>query len=154
MKLCKIFILLLLMSQLLTGCGEDDFVVLSLPAYTHREYYTEGGFQDFTNYGVYYLEPFEEKKLEENPYFEKVADPEDLCSYIDNFEGWITAGSELAAHYHFDKTCIDVSDYVYIDTKEGDPIGNGGHTYRKFDHYNVYFFDLDSWTLYYFHSNI
>ena len=152
MKLIKFFLLLCLPVLLLIGCAGDGAVLLSLPAYTHKEFYTEGVWQDFTDYGVWVFSPFAESKLEENPYFERVTDVEDLCSYIDCYEGRISEESELSEHYHFEKTWIDTEDYYFLYTKEGDPIGNT--TYRKFDNYDLYIFDLDTWTLYFFHSNI
>ena len=155
MKLTKGCIAVLLLGLLLTGCSTKDFVIHSLPEYTHREFYTYGGFQDFTDYGIYTFSPFDEAKLEENLYFEMIADVEKVMPYIENFENRVRISpmdSELVQHYDFDKTRIDGDDYYYIDSKEGEPIGSG--TYRKFDNYDVYFFDTDSWTLYYFHSNI
>lgn len=152
MKLIKICIVLLL-TELLTGCSGDSSVLLSLPEYTHKEFYTEGVWQDFTDYGVWTFEPFDETKLEENLYFEKVTDVENILSYIENFEGWLTENSELSDHYNFDKAWIDGKDYIFIDTEEGKTIGNSDHTYGKFDNYDVYFFDTDTWTLFYFHNN-
>ena len=141
----------------LSSCGQDNAVILSLPQYQSKELYTEGVWQDFTDFGVYTFSPFDEAKLEENLYFEKVTDVESILSYIDNFEDWVAQcqdGAELAENYHFDKTWIDETDYIFIDTEEGKQIGNCDRTYGKFDNYDIYFFDTDAWTLYYFHSNI
>ena len=60
--------------------------------------------------------------------------------------------SELAENYAFDKTLVDENDYVYIDTKEGE--GEGAASYGRFENYSVYFIDISTNTLYYFHSNI
>ena len=147
-------VLLLAVMSLLAACGYDDAVILSLPAYDQKEFYTEGGFQDFTDYGIYRFPLFDKGKLEENLYFTPITDADAILPYIENFETWITEGSELSDHYDFDKACIGDGDYVFIDTKEGTSIGNGGTTYGAFDNYSVYFFDADTWTLHYFHSNI
>ena len=56
------------------------------------------------------------------------------------------------ANYHFSRDDIDESDYLYIYDREGKPIGDGA--YSKYDYYNVYFFDSQKTTLYYFHNNI
>ena len=154
MKCSKVLIIVWFFALLLAACGQDDAVMLSLPAYTQKEFYTEGVWQDFTDYGVYTFSTFDEAKLDENLYFEKVTDTENILSYIENFEGWLTGDTELSAHYNFDKSWIDESDYVFISTKEGKTIGNSDHRYGKFDNYDVYFFDTDTWTLYYFHNNI
>ena len=54
--------------------------------------------------------------------------------------------------YDFNESIINEGDYVKIKTKEGQPIGNS--KYKKYDNYNVYFFDSETKTLYYIHSNI
>lgn len=147
-------ILLILMEAfLLAGCGRDSAVIRSLPEYTQKELHTEGVWQDFTDYGIYTFSVFDEAKLEENLYFEKVTDIDNILSYIDDFEGWLTENSELSKHYNFDKSWVDESDYIFIRTEEGKNIGNSKHIYGKFDNYDVYFFDIDTWTLFYFHNN-
>ena len=55
-------------------------------------------------------------------------------------------------NYHFSRADIDESDYLYIYDRNGEAIGEG--VYSKYDSYNVYFFDSQTTTLYYFHNNI
>ncbi len=82
----------------------------------------------------------------------------ELLGYIDNFENWVNVTREddddnaLVVNYHFSRDDIDGSDYLYIYDREGKPIGDGA--YSKYDYYNVYFFDSQTTTLYYFHNNI
>ena len=82
----------------------------------------------------------------------------ELLGYIDNFENWVNVKREddddnaLVVNYHFSRADIDESDYLYIYDREGKPIGDGA--YSKYDYYNVYFFDSQTTTLYYFHNNI
>ena len=82
----------------------------------------------------------------------------ELLGYIDNFENWVNVTREgdddnaLVVNYHFSRADIDESDYLYIYDREGKPIGDGA--YSKYDYYNVYFFDSQTTTLYYFHNNI
>lgn len=54
--------------------------------------------------------------------------------------------------YDFNEVIINEGDYVKIKTKEGQTIGNS--KYKKYDNYHVYFFDSETNTLYYIHSNI
>ena len=150
----KVLLIVWIFGLFLTGCGQDDFVIRSLPTYVHKEFYKEGGFQDFTDYGIYTFDSFDGTKLEENVYFEKIMDVRVVLPYIENFESWLTEGTELAENYHFDKAWLDESDYLFVDTEEGNTIGNSDRTYGKFDNYDVYFFDTNTWTLYYFHNNI
>ena len=60
--------------------------------------------------------------------------------------------ADLVNNYRFSRDDIDGSDYLYIYDREGKPIGDGA--YSKYDYYNVYFFDSQTTTLYYFHNNI
>ena len=82
----------------------------------------------------------------------------ELLGYIDNFENWVNVTREgdddnaLVVNYHFSRADIDESDYLYIYDREGKPIGDVA--YSKYDYYNVYFFDSQTTTLYYFHNNI
>ena len=121
--------------------------------------YTEGGFQDFTDYAIYDYGTLNLSELDNNAYFQKIrtGDIGNILAYINNFERWIevfnsrSSESELATHYNFDKTIIGENDYIYIKTKEGTAIGDG--TYGKFECYSIYFFDIDTRTLYYFRNN-
>lgn len=81
----------------------------------------------------------------------------ELLGYIDNFENWVNVTREdddntLFENYHFSRADIDGSDYLYISDRDGEAIGEGA--YSKYDYYNVYFFDSQTTTLYYFHNNI
>ncbi len=71
--------------------------------------------------------------------------------HIEDFEDWIEAikdsnpESEVVAGYDFDLSLISEADYVYI---YDDP------DYPELGNYDVYFFDMETMTLYYFHNNI
>ena len=75
---------------------------------------------------------------------------------LDDFESWIEtyregdASREIVVNYDFDRSIIDSEDYLYIDSEK--------HTwddgYTSLVNYDVYFFDTQTNTLYYFHNNI
>ena len=96
----------------------------------------------------------------ESEYFKPVTaeSKNELLGYIDNFENWVNVTREgdddnaLVVNYHFSRADIDESDYLYISDRCGETIGEG--VYSKYDSYNVYFFDSQTTTLYYFHNNI
>lgn len=96
----------------------------------------------------------------ESEYFKPVTaeSKNELLGYIDNFENWVNVTREgdddntLVVNYHFSRADIDESDYLYISDRDGEAIGDG--VYSKYDSYNVYFFDSQTTTLYYFHNNI
>ncbi len=136
---------------LLWGCTYTDPVIASLPEYREKALYLEDGFQDYTNYGIYTYDPVDVAALRENAYLAPVTDVADVRTYIGDFEKWVeihrenNSHPELVAAYAFDPAIIDSGDYVCIQTREG---------HSKFDSYTVYFFDVDTNRLYYFHNNI
>ena len=66
---------------------------------------------------------------------------------------WVeTSDGDLKANYDFDKNVISAGDFFYIETKAVEPVGK--EAYGKYDNYSVYYFDIDTNVLYYFHSNI
>ena len=127
----------------------QDPVLSSLPDYQEKMYFSSGGFQDFTDYAKYTFDNMDASVLEANPYFIPVTseDKKEILSYIENFENWVAIiGDDLAPKYDFDKSAIAEGDYFYIQFE---------YTYdRRFQNYDVYFFDVDLQTLFYFHNNI
>lgn len=116
-----------------------------------EEYYDKDGFQDYTDFCIYRYDSADE--FIDSRLYDKVFenDVENIRSYFDNFKGWMEAENRLD-EYSFDSTSVSEGDYYHIETKEGEPIGQG--KYSKFDNYSVYFFDVETNTLYYIHNNI
>lgn len=133
-----------------------DPVIASLGKAMSVQRYSVSGFGDSTDYGIY---TFTGAKPEDSEYFKPVTveSKNELLGYIDNFENWVNVTREdddntLFENYHFSRADIDESDYLYISDRDGEPIGDG--VYSKYDSYNVYFFDSQTTTLYYFQNNI
>ena len=132
-------------------------VIASLGRAMSVQRYSCAGFGDSTDFGIY---TFPGASPGENEYFKPVTaeSKTELLGYIDEFEQVIDSlrdgdeGADLVNNYRFSRDDIDESDYLYIYDREGKPIGDGA--YSKYDYYNVYFFDSQTTTLYYFHSNI
>ena len=117
-----------------------------------EEYFDENGFQDYTDYCKYYYEESNNLFPKSDIYSEvKKEDIENIRSYFINFKSWMDS-ADRDDEYDFDDSCISEWDYFYIQTKEGNPIGDS--TYEKFDNYSMYFYDTESATLFYIHSNI
>ena len=131
-------------------------VLMSLPDYKTKSFYTSGGGGDYTDYAKYTFDSVNIKKLKKSKYFKKItnADVKEILLYINDFEKWVesTSSIELKENYDFDKNIVSKGDFFYIETKEGEPIGQG--TYDKYDNYDVYYFDVENSILYYFHNNI
>ena len=155
----RTIILLLIISCLifaLSSCTTpEDKVLNSLGEYKSYEFYTEGAFQDYTDYAKYY---YDSADLSDNEYFSKIgqSDIDVLNEHLDDFEGWIEtyrendASREIVVNYDFDRSIIDNEDYLYINSEK--------HTWEdgftSLVNYDVYFFDTQTNTLYYFHNNI
>lgn len=126
-----------------------DPVLEYLPEYESREFYTSGGFQDYTDYAKY---TFGERQLdlEEHPNLRPATreDIGEIEAYLDNFEGWVAICQEFPREsYDFHRDWLKEGDYFYIQNRyEGEE--------KKFWSYNVYYFRQENQTLYYFHNNI
>ena len=147
--------LIILISTLSSCIAPEDKVLNSLGEYKSKEFYTEGGFQDYTDYAKYYYDSVD---FTDNEYFSIIeqSDIDALNEHLDNFEscieahGYSDASNEIVVNYDFDRSLIDSEDYLYIDSEK--------HTrddgYTLLVNYDVYFFDIQTNTLYYFHNNI
>lgn len=132
-----------------------DKVVASLGKYENRQFYTSGGFQDYTDYAKY---NYDSAEVAGNQYLKRIRETDlaEIDRHLDDFEGWIEvignseASSEVVVHFDFDREIIDTEDYFYIDSEE--------HTWRdgtsSLVRYNLYLFDVQTQILYYFHNNI
>ena len=133
----------------------EDKVASSLGKYNSYEFFTSGGSQDYTDYAKYSYSSIE---IEDNEYLKKVeeTDLEIINEHLDDFEKWIRVhgegepSSELVENYDFDRDCLGVGDYFYMESE--DHTWSDGHT--SLVKYNVYLFDVQTQILYYFHNNI
>ena len=130
-------------------------VLASLPKYENSDCYYGEGFQDYTNYCKYYFLKNDTiiEKLKGNKYFKPLTpeDVEEVKSYFEDFKGWVKY-EEYNDKYDFKSEYVDTSDYFYIENKDN---YEKYKNYRdKYSAYNVYFFDAQTKTLYYIHSNI
>ena len=127
----------------------QEEVFQSIGEYECVEYYSSNTIQDFTDFGVFY---YSKPEIENAENFSEISDEKELFEYIDNFEGWVKGypdDYEIKQYYNFDRAIIDKKDYIYIADKSSED-----DTYPKFHSYDLYFFDLQSQKLYYFHNNL
>ena len=128
----------------------QDTLLSSLGKYENRKFWSHGDFQDYTDFGIY---TYKSINLSESEYFKTVSENDfaTISSFIDNFENWVDSISknspndELVLNYDFDRSIIDTTDFFYIYEDKN---------YAKFGCYDVWFFDSQTMTLYYFHNNI
>lgn len=151
--LISLFLILVLITQIFFNIFENP-IIASLPKYESSECYSGEGFQDFTNYCKYYFPKDGAiiENLKDNKYFKEATDNdvEEIKSYFENFKDWVEF-EEYKNKYDFRDECIDTEDYFYIENK--DNYERYKH-YDKYEAYNIYFFDVQTMTLYFLHSNI
>ena len=137
----------------------EDKVLMSLGEYKNSVYYTQGEFQDYTDYAKYYYDSVD---FTENEYFHKLqeSDLTEISEHLDDFESCIEtyrendASREIVVNYDFDRTIIDSEDYFYIDSEKLTTTWDDGITTTTLANYDIYFFDSQTQILYYFHNNI
>ena len=155
-KAVALIVVVLIFGTVLSSCViPADKVLDSLGKYKGHEFYTQGEFQDYTDYAKYYYDSVD---FTDNKIFSKIqqADLDTLNEHLDDFESCIASyrendeTHEIVVNYDFDRSLIDCEDYLYIESKK--------HTwddgYTSLVNYDVYFFDTQTNTLYYFHNNI
>ncbi len=159
-KIVAIISVLLVSVLCFSGCFlpiPTDEVMASLGRYNHKEYYTSGGFQDYTDYAKY---KYEDASPENNEYLEPVTEENltEFIGYLENFESWLETisesdpNNEVVLGYDFSVSLITEDDFLLINNRassEDEAFLNSLYT-----NYNIYFFDVGSSTLYFFHNNI
>ena len=152
--------IILLLTLLFPSCTEtEDKVLNSLGKYKSHEFYTEGEFQDYTDYAKYYYDSVD---FTDNEYFSKIeqSDLDKINECLDDFESFIAtyrendSSREIVTNYDFNRSLIDFEDYLYIHSEAFTDEWADGTTNTVLVSYDIYFFDAQSNTLYYFHNNI
>ena len=158
-KLCAFLFVLIICISISACKAPEDKILMSLGEYKDHVYYTQGTFQDYTDYAKYYYDSVD---LTENEYFNKIqeSDLAKIGEHLDDFESWIETyrendpSREIVVNYDFDRSIIDSEDYIYIDSEVFATTWDDGTTDITLANYNLYFFNTQTQTLYYFHNNI
>lgn len=106
--------------------------------------YSEGEFQDYTDYNKYYYKAKYDKKFKENKNYTKVTKDniEELTNYIIKFSTWMEDAQNI---YDFNLESINEGDLFYQKKDKNT---------KEYDYINIYYYDIETHTLYYMHSNI
>jgi len=130
-------------------------VMASLPKCDSSECYYSDGFQDYTDYCKYYYDEQDNilDEVKNSQYFKIITsdDITEINNCFDNFEGWLKY-VDYKDKYDFQRDIIDTEDYFYIENNETSEKYAGYSD--KYSAYNVYFFDVQTKTLYFIHNNI
>ena len=115
-----------------------------------EEHFDPYGWQDYTDYCKYRYWSVIPFQLDARYHIVSEDEITNIIDYFDNFMSWMRASDRLD-EYDFDPACINAGDYIHIDTKEGEPIGQ--RHYGRYECYTLCFFDRETRTLYYIHNN-
>ena len=87
------FMLIVFIVGLSSCAGPEDQIIKSLGKYQRYDFYSEGAFQDFTDYAKFY---YTTARVDENQHFSRVEDfdCELLNECLDDFESWIKTYKE------------------------------------------------------------
>ena len=138
MKKTNLLFVLIILLLLLSACS-------SIPSgyVSKEEHFEQGGFQDYTDYAKYIYES--SSAFENNGDYLTVSgtDITIIKEYTDHFKDWMSIDNRLH-EYNFDDSCITIGDYYRLKIKyEDNPLSD----------YTLWFFDTETYTLYYFHNN-
>ena len=113
-----------------------------------EEHFDTDGIQDFTHYCKYFYDSPDAVFADER--YKSVAEvgEDTVRGYFENFRDWMEAADRLD-EYDFSEAQITPDDRVYIINKLADE-----GTQWFYADYDVFFFDTETRTLYYIHSNI
>ena len=140
-----VFVIMLITDGVGQMMVSENDVMASLSEYDDCEIYHSDGIQDNTDYAEYYYSYLFIEDIIDNRFLRKVEQENvsEIRAYIDDFEQRIDNDSELQENYNFDISEVEVGDYFYIEADD-DFYGS----------YEVYYFDMETETLYYLHSEI
>lgn len=146
----KKYFLCILAMLVVTGCSflKNEYIPDSF--ISSDEFIDRDAFQDHADYCKYYYEE-NNTLFSENKSYSAIEDIDEIKGYFKSFEEFISQ-TERADIYDFDVNIITNDDFVHIETKEGNQIGDG--RYEKYDDYSVYLYDKEGCILYYIHLNI
>lgn len=141
MKRMFLVILILLMS-----CGCSNYRMNEIPeGYIDKdEHYQQKGFQDYTDYAKYVYS--DDMVIKNNPDYKELTN-EDIIKiqkYFDDTYTWLENQNRLN-EFDFDNNYINEGDYIRIVDKSEDD--------NNRINYSIYFFDVETLTLYYIHND-
>lgn len=143
-------ILLILVITVTTSCSSQTNNHYIPKGYINKEeHYDINGFQDYTDY-VKYTYDSKDVILNNNDYKKVTSnDFESIKNYLENFRKWMETDNRLD-EFDFDENIINEGDFFCIIN-----VGNNKEkNYLNYDNYSIYYFNVETLTLYYMHNSI
>jgi len=132
--------------------NREDKTVLDLPDYCDYDFYRDGVWREHIDYAKYYYHDVDYADLDNSQYFQVIdkENIEEVRKYVKDFEehGGLWDDSEIDLNYDFKVDTVEIGDYFYVSD-----YANNEETrlhYKKFKCYDLYYFDVESKTLYFF----
>lgn len=140
-----IFVIIIVSILLINIFQSSDSRILN--GYYKKDDYSEShAYRDYADYYKYYYTIENDSDFKSSSIYSKVRniDIEELKSYFTKFRELMKASNRLE-NYDFDESIIDENDYFIINNKVdiGERISR-----KKFDYYQVFFYDMNSHILY------
>lgn len=128
----------------------NDSVIMSLPNYKKNNCYFYGESPQFTDYCKFYFNKNIESSVKENEKFIKIDSSgiDEIKEYFNSYFNSVKQ-TDFYEKYDFDISQISVDDYIYIVDKSDD-----NESLKKFDYYNIYYYDVSKNIVYYIHNNV
>ena len=142
-KLAIIFFFLLLG---ITGCAPRGKFVLD--GYSDCEEYFGEGFREYTDYCKYYYTEKEDTLFKNSADYTQVTIDEQVQKLITYFEKHRYAMSQNEDQYDFNASAVNTGDYYCLIDESKDGLSMG-----KYSNYTLYYYDVETHTLYYIHCN-
>ncbi len=144
-KYCMVLLMLVLC--LLPSCGGQHKVLKGYSA--SSEHFETGGFRDYTDYCEYYYDETATGKFKNSAYYNAVTEDGivQLNAFFTDYYKWIVLKDGYENWFSFKSAQMRTEDYFSLEII--DPMA----PYGQFHNYNIYYYDTDKCTLYYFHNS-
>ena len=146
----KIFASFLILVIFLSSCGYGAEKYIPKGYVESDEHWDENGFQDYTDFCVYRYESSDSVRSHSNYCEMTENDIDEIKGYFSHFASVMEVEKRLE-EYTFSETYISAGDYFYLKTE---PLMMDGEVIDKYADYSLYYFDIETLTLYYIHTNI
>lgn len=134
--------IIIMVTAIISSMNEDKKYIEK--GYYDSTEYSDGYFQDYTHYNKFYYKSKHDKLFKENKEYIEVTseNKEELTDYIIKFSTWMEDAQDI---YDFNIESITEGDLFHQKKDEN---------YPTYGYINIYYYDIETHTLYYFYSNI
>ena len=146
-------IIIIFLFAFLTSCSYSHENEDAAIFYNYKKYdkYEFGGIADFIKYKKIYYDANSEEKFRNSDLYTCI--DQTNIDEVKNYFNYATNLINNKKKYDFEDSIVTFGDYFYLYTMEGKEINGSKRKYGKYDLYTIYFYDIESHTLFYLHNN-